>query len=48
MILMKLKLMFKKNLNNDEKSMLNAYDHPVDFVDRKNISKLINSVTIKI
>lgn len=48
MTLMKLKLKFKKNLNNDEKGMLSAYEHPIDFVDRENISKLINSITIKI
>ena len=48
MTLMKLKLKFKKNLSNDEKGLLNAYEHPIDFVDRKNISKLINSITIKI
>ena len=48
MTLMRLKLKFKKNLNNDEKGMLSAYEHPIDFVDRKNISKLINSITIKI
>lgn len=44
MTLLKKKLQGKKDLTEDEKGMLDAYDHPVDFTDRGNIRDLIDLV----
>lgn len=47
MSLMKWSLKKKKNLAPDEQGMLDAFDHPVDFTDQKNIKELISYVTSK-
>lgn len=44
MTLLKKKLQSKKDLTEDEEGMLSAYDHPVDFTDRKNILDLIEFI----
>jgi flavodoxin len=41
---MKIYLKSKKELNADERGMLNAYTHPVDFTDKKHIEPIINEV----
>lgn len=41
MTLLKLKLKTKKDLTPDERGMLASYDHPVDFVNKKNIQELV-------
>jgi len=45
MTLMKWKLKRKKELTPDEKGMLNSYDEPVDFTNKKNIDEIISYVT---
>lgn len=42
MTFLKLKLKKKKDLTSDEKGMLAAYDHPIDFCKKKNIQELID------
>lgn len=44
MILMKIKLKMKKEKDADVKGMLNAYDHPADFTNKKNIKEIIDYV----
>lgn len=44
MRLLKFKLKRKKKLTPDEKGMLEAYDHPVDFTKRENLSSLVDYV----
>ncbi len=44
MTLLKKKLQSKKDLTEDEEGMLSAYDHPVDFTDKKNIEELIDFI----
>lgn len=44
MRLMKFKLQKKKDLTPDEKGMLEAYDNPVDFTNKKNIKEIIDYV----
>jgi hypothetical protein len=41
MSLLKAKLQKKKTLTDDEKGMLDAYDHPADFSDRESIRELV-------
>lgn len=41
MTLLKWKLKTKKDLTADERGMLASYDHPVDFVKKKNIQELV-------
>ncbi|WML33364.1 flavodoxin domain-containing protein [Clostridium sp. OS1-26] len=41
MTFLKWKLKTKKDLTADEKGMLAAYDHPMDFVKKKNIQELV-------
>lgn len=41
---MKIYLKSKKELNADERGMLNSYTHPVDFTDKKHIEPIINEV----
>lgn len=44
MSLMKMSLKRKKDLAPDEQGMLDAFDHPVDFTDEKNITELVSYV----
>lgn len=44
MSLMKWSIKKKKNLTPDDRGMLAAFDHPVDFTDEKNIKELISYV----
>lgn len=44
MALLKLKLRLKPHLNPDEKGMLAAYDHPLDFTRRENLAELLDCV----
>lgn len=44
MSLMKWSLKRKKNPNEEDLGMLDAFDHPVDFTDKKNIKEIIASV----
>lgn len=44
MSLMKWSLQKKKNLTPDDQGMLDAFKHPVDFTDEKNITELISYV----
>lgn len=44
MQIMKLHLKRKKNLTPDERGMLNAYSHPVDFTSEKNIDMIITKI----
>lgn len=41
MTLLKWKLKTKKDLTPDERGMLASYDHPVDFVKKKNVQELV-------
>lgn len=41
MTILKWKLKMKKDLTADERGMLAAYDHPMDFVKKKNIQELV-------
>ncbi|MBN2853604.1 MAG: flavodoxin [Clostridia bacterium] len=44
MMLMKMKLKMKKDKDADVKGMLNAYAHPADFTNKKNINEIIDYV----
>lgn len=44
MQLMKLHLKRKKNLTPDERGMLNAYEHPVDFTARSEIQPILDKI----
>jgi hypothetical protein len=44
MQIMKMKLKSKKHPTPDERGMLNAYSHPVDFTDEKHIQQIINRI----
>lgn len=44
MQLMKLHLKRKKNPTPDERGMLNAYEHPVDFTDRSKIQPILDKI----
>ncbi|HYE67759.1 MAG TPA: flavodoxin domain-containing protein, partial [Anaerovoracaceae bacterium] len=45
MQIMKIQLKRKKNPTPDERGMLNAYTHPVDFTSEKNIEPIISYLT---
>jgi hypothetical protein len=44
MKLLKKKLESKKDLTEDEKGMLEAYEKPVDFTEKENINELIDFI----
>ena len=46
MQIMKLRLQRKKNPTPDEKGMLNAYSHPVDFTDRSKIQPILDKILL--
>ena len=47
MILLKLKIKIKKNNSPDEIGMLNAYDRPADFTDKRKILPIIDYINEK-
>jgi len=44
MSLLKMRLKYKKSLSEDEAGMLNAFEKPADFTDKRNIAPLIQAV----
>ena len=44
MTLLKMKLKTKKHLDADERGMLNAYSHPLDFTDKKHIEPIVEAI----
>jgi hypothetical protein len=44
MQIMKINLKMKKNLTPDERGLLNAYTHPVDFTSEKAIEPIVASI----